>query len=268
MSEELKAKVRAQFGASSDAYATSEIHAKGESIGLLLELVRPQADWQAIDVATGAGHTALAFAPHVAQMVATDLTAEMLAKTAELATERGITNIETKPADAEALPFDDASFDLVTCRLAFHHFPNPRQAISEFARVLKPAGVVGFSDNIVVPNKQAANYYNAYEKLRDPSHICVYPLLRLQAMLEEPGLKVEATRALSKEIEFHEWADRQHVSAANKDRLMEMMRHIPEVLRPFLAPRWAHKTLYFTLHEAVLIARKAQRSVLSVPRCR
>ncbi len=260
MTEDPQAKVRAQFGPSSDAYATSEIHAKGESVGVLLELVRPQADWQAIDVATGAGHTALAFAPHVAQVVATDLTAEMLAKTSELAAARGIANIETKLADAEALPFDDASFDLATCRLAFHHFPNPRRAIREFARVLKPAGVVGFSDNIAVPDEQAAAYYNAYEKLRDPSHIRVYPLSCLQAMFEELGLKVEATRALSKEIEVHEWADRQHVSAANKDKLLEMMRHIPDPLRPSLAPRWASGTLYFTLHEVVLIARKAQSS--------
>ena len=65
----------------------------------------------------------------MARVVATDLTAEMLAKTAELAAQRGLANVETRPADAESLPFDDASFDLVTCRLAFHHFPNPRQAL-------------------------------------------------------------------------------------------------------------------------------------------
>ena len=258
MSDELKAKVQAQFGASSDAYATSDIHAKGESLAILLELVQPQPDWQAVDVATGAGHTALAFAPHVAHVVATDLTAEMLAKTAELAAARGLTNVETKPADAEALPFDDASFDLVTCRLAFHHFPNPRQAIREFARMLKPGGVVGFTDNIVVPEKQAAGYYNAYEKLRDPSHNWVYPLVRLQVMFEEAGLKVETTRELSKEFEFHEWADRQHVSDANKAKLLEMMRHIPEALQPLFAPRWADGTMYFTLHEVVLVARLRQ----------
>jgi ubiquinone/menaquinone biosynthesis C-methylase UbiE len=258
MSDELKAKVQAQFGASSDAYATSDIHAKGESLAILLELVQPQPDWQAVDVATGAGHTALAFAPYVAHVIATDLTAEMLAKTAELAAARGLTNVETKPADAEALPFDDASFDLVTCRLAFHHFPNPRQAIAEFARVLKPGSGLGFTDNIVVPDKQAAGYYNAYEKLRDPSHNWVYPLVRLQVMFEEAGLQVEATRELSKEFEFHEWADRQHVSDANKAKLLEMMRHIPEALQPLFAPRWADGTMYFTLHEVVLVARLRQ----------
>ena len=256
MSDELKAKVQAQFGASSDAYAVSDVHAQGESLGLLVELVQPQPEWVALDVATGAGHTALAFAPHVARVIATDLTAEMLAKTAELAAKRGLTNVETRPADAEALPFDDASFDLVTCRIAMHHFPNPRQALAEFARVLKPGGVLGFTDNITVPDKQAAGYYNAYEKLRDPSHNWVYPLVRLQVMFEDAGLKVEATRELSKELEFQEWADRQHVSEANKEKLLEMMRHIPELLQPLFAPRWVEGTMYFSLWEAIIIARR------------
>jgi ubiquinone/menaquinone biosynthesis C-methylase UbiE len=260
MSNELKTKVQAQFGPTAASYAASDIHAKGESLGLLLELVKPQPHWRMLDVATGAGHTALAFAPHVAQVVAADITESMLVKTAELAAARGLTNLETRAADAEALPFDSASFDLVTCRLAFHHFPEPRQALSEFVRVLKPGGVVGFTDNITVPDKQTAGYYNAYEKLRDPSHNWVYPLVRLQAMFEQAGLPVEACRQLTKEFEFHEWADRQHVTPANKAKLLEMMRHLPELLQPFFAPRWTDDTLYFTLHEAVLVARLPQSS--------
>jgi ubiquinone/menaquinone biosynthesis C-methylase UbiE len=255
MPDDLKTKAQAQFGVSSDAYATSDIHAKGESLAILVELVKPQPDWQVLDVATGAGHTALTFAPHVAHVIATDLTGAMLTKTAELARARGLMNIETKIADAESLSFDDASFDLVTCRLAFHHFPNSRQALNEFARVLKSGGILGFTDNITVPNKRAASYYNAYEKLRDPSHHWVYPPGRLQAMFEQAGLQVIAVRELSKELEFHDWADRQHVSEADKEKLLEMMRHIPRALKSLFAPRWTAGTMYFTLHEAVLMAR-------------
>jgi ubiquinone/menaquinone biosynthesis C-methylase UbiE len=256
LSDEHKAKVQSQFGAAADGYATSDIHARGESLAVLLELVNPQAGWQMLDVGTGAGHTALAFAPHVAHVTATDLTEGMLAKTSELAAARKITNVETRPADAELLPFADDSFDLVTCRLAFHHFPNARQAVTEFARVLKSGGKLGFTDNIVVPDRQAAGYYNAYEKLRDPSHHWVYPLVRLEAMFQQAGLGIEATRQLSKEFEFHQWADRQHVSAENKEKLLEMMRNIPEALKPLFAPRWTDGTMYFSLWEAVFVAKK------------
>ena len=255
MSDDLKAKVQSQFGAAADGYAVSEVHAKGDSLAVLLELVKPQPDWQALDVATGAGHTALLFAPHVAHVIASDLTEQMVAKASELAEARGLTNVETRVADAEALPFDDGTFDLVTCRIAAHHFPNLRQVFDEFARVLKPGGVLGFTDNVTVPNKQAAGYYNAYEKLRDPSHNWVYPLVRLQAMFEDVGFTVEAVRQLSKELEFHQWADRMRVSDADKEKLLEMMRNIPSALEPLFAPRWADGTMYFSLWEAVIVAR-------------
>ena len=257
MSDDLKAKVQSQFGASADDYATSDVHAKGDSLAVLLDLVQPQPDWHALDVATGAGHTALLFAPHVAHVIAGDLTEPMLAKAAELAARRGLTNVDTRQADAESLTFDDGTFDLVTCRLAFHHFPNPRQAVSEFARVLKPGGVLGFTDNVTVPEKQAAGYYNAYEKLRDPSHNWVYPKVRLEAMFQHAGLMVEqSSRILMKELEFHNWADRQHVSAADKAKLLEMMRNLPDALQPLFAPRWTTETMYFNLWEVVIVARK------------
>lgn len=256
MANDLKAKARSQFGASAEAYATSDVHAKGESLSILLDLVRPQGDWQALDVATGAGHTAMAFAPHIAHVTASDLTQEMLTKTSELIAARGLINVGTQVADAEMLPFDDASFDLLTCRLAFHHFPNPGQAMREFARVLKPGGVLGFTDNIVVPDKKAAAYYNAYEKLRDPSHHWVYPLGRLQAMFEDAGFKVEAAQQLSKEFEFHQWADRQHAPGTVKEKLLEMMRNAPDALKPLFAPRWTNDTLYFSLWEVVILAKK------------
>jgi len=255
MSNEQKSKVQAQFGPAADGYATSDVHAKGDTLAILLELVDPQPVWQALDVGTGAGHTALLFAPHVAHVTATDLTEPMLVKTAELATERGLTNIETKFADAESLPFDDAMFDLVTCRLAFHHFPNPKQTISEFVRVLKPGGTLGFADNVTVPDKQAAGYYNAYEKLRDPSHNWVYPLVRLQAMFEQVGLHVGQSQQVSKELEFNAWADRMRVSDEDKEKLLAMMRNLPETLKPLFSPRWADGTMYFSLWEAVIIAK-------------
>ncbi len=257
MTDDLKAKVQSQFGASADSYATSDVHAKGDSLAELFKLVQPQPHWRALDVATGAGHTALLFAPHVAHVIASDLTEPMVAKAAQLAGQRGFSNVETRLADAESLPFDDNSFDLVTCRLAFHHFPEPRQAVAEFARVLKPGGILGLTDNVTVPDKQAAGYYNAFEKLRDPSHHWVYPKVRLEAMFEQAGLKVEqSSEILMKELEFHEWADRQHVSAADKEKLLAMMKNLPEALQPLFAPRWADGTMYFNLWEVVIVARK------------
>ena len=123
--------VQKQFGAAAADYAASAVHASGPSLGRLVALVDPQPDWHVLDVATGAGHTALTFAPLVARVVASDITGEMLAEATKLARARGLANVETAHAEAGSLPFPDASFDLVTCRLAAHHFPASRPSSAE-----------------------------------------------------------------------------------------------------------------------------------------
>lgn len=255
-SDELKLKVRSQFGASAELYATSDIHARGESLSILLELTKPNRDWSVLDVATGAGHTAFTFAPHVKRVVAIDLTEEMVTKCNELALTRGVTNFQTKIADAEDLPFDNSMFDLVTCRLAFHHFPYPGQALREFNRVLKPGGVLGFTDNITLSDEKAAKYHNEYEKLRDPSHHWAYPLDDLIQMFKTALFTPLEIQVISKEFEVNEWADRQHVSERTKKHLREMMRNIPKILENYLSPRWTTNSMYFSLREAVIVAQK------------
>jgi SAM-dependent methyltransferase len=249
--------VRRQFGPAAGDYAVSDFHARGESLSLLVERVQPASDWRALDVATGAGHTALAFARHVASVVAMDVTVEILAQARHLARDRRSDNVTTALGDAEGLPFVEATFDLVTCRLAQHHFPHPLRAVAEYARVLRSGGRLGFTDNVTVAEPEAARWYNRYEQLRDPSHRWVCPLAELEAMIEAAGLRIETSAVLTKEFEFRAWADRQRVSPAGKARLMDMLRAVPPALLPLLAPRWDDGTVHFSLWEAVIVASKA-----------
>ena len=198
--------VQQKFGAAAADYAASTVHAKGESLARLVALVAPQRHWRALDVATGAGHTALALAPHVEHVVASDITGEMLAEAGKLAAQRGLANVETAHADAAALPFPDESFDLVTCRLAAHHFPDPAAFVAESWRVLKPGGVFALVDNIspdadILPGAsreeadRTAADYNAYEKLRDPSHGRCLSLAEWSALLTRTALPTSAPSA-------------------------------------------------------------------------
>lgn len=248
--------IQQQFGANADKYSTSWVHAKGASLARLIEWTQPQSNWLVLDVSTGAGHTALAFAPHVAHVIACDLTPQMLDAARKLASERGITNIEFKPADAHALPLDDNAFDLVTNRIALHHYTDARKAISEMARVCKPGGIVALTDNIVLPDKQTAGYLNHFEKLRDPSHNWAYPLVRLEVMLADAGLKIEHSENFSKEMEFEPWADRMGASAETKTKLRALLLDAPETVRTFLAPRTDGDRIFFALHEAIIVGKK------------
>ncbi len=248
--------VRKQFGAHANDYATSAVHARGESLARLVELTNPQRDWRVLDVATGAGHTALTFAPRVARVIATDLTPQMLDAARALAKERGITNIEFKPADALALPFDDDTFDLVTNRIALHHYSDARKAIEEMARVCKRGGLVALADNVVPPDKQTAGYINHFEKLRDPSHNWAYPAVRLEAYFADAHLKVEHTESFSKEVEFEPWADRMGASAETKTQLRKLLLGAPDAVRGFWSPRVDGNKIFFKMAEAIIIGRK------------
>lgn len=247
-----KEQVRQRFGANAAAYATSRVHAKGASLARLVELVNPQADWQVLDVATAAGHTAFVFAPRVAQVIASDLTPEMLTVAAKLAAEKGITNVVFKEADAEALPFEDASFALVTCRIAPHHFPNVQQFINESARVLRPGGILAVVDN-VVPVGEAGGYVNDFEKLRDPSHYRCLSLDEWVAGFQAAGFTVLNQETAWKEMTFNDWAVRMGATPETVAQLRELLLHGPKDAADFLQPHQTDDDIVFYLEEAIVI---------------
>ena len=243
-----KSLVQQQFGAHAAAYATSTVHAKGASLGRLVELVEPQKAWHALDIATGAGHTAAAFAPHVAHVIASDLTPEMLDEARKLAAAKGFANMETAPADAEALPFDARQFDLVTCRIAPHHFPDIADFVGRGLARLKPGGTFALVDNIAPDEestpgftaaelRDAARAYNAFEKIRDPSHGRCLGMAEWSKVLADTGFDRDAQGAIPKDMEFDPWAERMGCDAATIERLRAMLTDGAPALQAFLKPR-------------------------------
>ncbi|HYI15932.1 MAG TPA: methyltransferase domain-containing protein, partial [Thermomicrobiales bacterium] len=138
--QDLRDRVQQHFGATAQDYVTSARHASGGGLDQLVELAEPTPESDALDIATGGGHTALALAPHVRHVIASDLTPTMLNAAKGFLTEKGITNASFEIAEAENLPFDDSAFDIVTCRVAPHHFSDVRAFCNEVARVLRPGG--------------------------------------------------------------------------------------------------------------------------------
>ncbi len=264
MSKEL---VQQQFGANAAAYLTSTVHAKGASLQRLVELVQPKASWVALDVATGAGHTAAVFAPHVSRVVASDLTPEMLDQVKRLAHERGLTNMDTAIADAESLPFEDASFDLVTCRIAPHHFPSVALFLAESYRVLKAGGIFALVDNVspdeeTTPGfskaelRDAAAGYNAFEKIRDPSHGRALATAEWIELIEDTGFALIHREHAPKAMDFASWCKTMQVPADTVIRLRAMLDEAQPALKAFLKPSFVDGKIGFMLDELIAIARK------------
>ena len=256
MNSATKSLVQSQFGANAERYATSRVHAEGESLSRLVEAVQPRANWEAIDIATGPGHTALAFAPKVKHIIASDVTPEMLTVARGLAEKRGLTNVSFAEMPAEKLPVPDASFDLVTCRTAPHHFADVPAFVSEVARVLRPGGVFGLVDNISPDEPKAARLYNEFEKLRDPSHGRCLSESEWLDLITRAGLTVRHCEILSKNIELEGWAGRMQVSPDNTEKLRAILREASGGLRDFLQPKELPDDIGFVLMETLIVAGK------------
>lgn len=241
-----------------EGYVTSQTHAKGSDLDRLIAIADPQPEWMALDIATGGGHTALKFAPHVKHVIASDLTPRMLEKAQAFISEQGVTNIEFQQADAEKLPFDDPCFDLVTCRIAPHHFPNAQQFVKECARVLKPGGVLLVQDHLLPDDEASGRYVDEFETVRDPSHNRAFSQQEWIAMFESVGLTVEHTEEYIKKHDFLDWAQRQGNDDALIAQLIQMVNDAPEIAKAWMQPEhWGTDQATFVNHHLIIRGVKA-----------
>ena len=119
-----------QFARRSHRYGRGHILENVEDVRAAIEPLQLAPGSRVLDVATGAGHTGLFLASLGHDVTLTDIAAPMLERATEAATRRGL-KVQTRQHPAEQFPYADDSFDLVTCRVAPHHFSSPESFIRE-----------------------------------------------------------------------------------------------------------------------------------------
>ena len=136
----LKARHAAMWA--SGSYPTVADHVVAPLGGILVETVDVRRGQRVLDVAAGTGTSALPSARRGAQVVATDLTPELLDVGRAAAAAEGL-ELTWQTADAEALPFADAAFDVVLSCIGVMFAPHHQQAADELVRVCRPNGTIG-----------------------------------------------------------------------------------------------------------------------------
>ena len=252
--------VAANFGPVAEKYATSPGHANKAALENLVALVAPATTAEVLDIATGAGNVALAFAPHVARVVALDLTPAMLEQTLKTAASRGLTNVEAVQGLAEELPFEDASFDVVTVRLAPHHYADIQKAVDEMARVARPGGKVVIVDTTVPEDDTLDREINEIETLRDNSHVRNYRPSQWKAMAEKAGLTVSYEHVGPYtddfKMEFEDWVERIRTPQAEVVELRQRFRNASPELAEAISLELEGETILFVWDQVTLIAVK------------
>ena len=223
MTDAQKTRVQAQFGGIAEAYVQSPGHAAGEDLNLLLRWGRARGPARVLDIATGGGHTALAFAGFTPIVVATDLTPAMVRAARQFIAGQGVAGVHFAAADVDALPFRDESFGVVTCRIAAHHFPALLPAVRQIARVLRRGGSFLVEDILGHDDDEMAAFILEVERRRDPSHVRAFRALEWTAFLRAVGLTVMDEAVMDKVRPWEEWTSRARMSPearADLDRVV------------------------------------------------
>lgn len=233
--DEQKTQVQDYFSRTAESYVSSFSHKSGDDLQRLLELGEWGRQQQALDIATGGGHTALAVAPYVARVTVTDLTPRMLEKAREYLVAQGVTNAEFVVADAEHLPFADASFDRVTCRIAAHHFPHVARSVQEVARVLKSGGIYLLIDCMAPSDPELDSFDNTVEKWRDSSHGRSCTPEEWQAFFSGAGLQVEHREFFRKTHHYDDWTLRSQLPNNEKASLEQFILESSSRIQAYFA---------------------------------
>jgi ubiquinone/menaquinone biosynthesis C-methylase UbiE len=248
--------VRSQFGSVAEAYVTSSYHASGADLARLVDAAELRDTDRVLDLGCGAGHTALAVAPHVAYVTAVDLTPDMVTAATSLAESRGIANIRFEVADSARLPFADASFDVVTSRVAAHHFADVRAALSEVVRVLRPGGRCIIVDTISLEDAALDTFWNCVEILRDASHVRNWRISEWLSMLTDAGFHTaQLGESLSIPMDGAAWVTRMRTP----EQKVAMIRTLLEEATPEQRAAFDTRSTEpwsFQIHLALLSATK------------
>jgi SAM-dependent methyltransferase len=177
-----------QFTRQATVFSTAPAITDEDALRMIVEAARPASVGRLLDVACGPGLVVCAFAPHVQEATGIDVTPAMLERARNLAADKGLANVGWRQGDVSALPYQDASFTIVTTRFSFHHFLDPVAVLREMVRVCAPGGRIVVIDDYASEDPAKAAAFNRLEKLRDPSHSRCLTLTELKGLFGAAGL--------------------------------------------------------------------------------
>ncbi len=241
-----------QFGKQAEAYAKGNIFVDVVHLSEVVKRSGVRKGQTVLDIATGAGFLALEFAKKADTVIGCDLTRNMLLKACEKEKSSGLKNTGFILSDVETLPFPDKSFDIVSCRFAFHHFPDPQKALLEMKRVCRDRLVL--VDGVSSEDRDKSIFHNNIEKMRDPSHVRIYTLSEIEKMFNEAGADIIDIIHWEIPQDFEEWMKRAGTQEKQKTIIEQLMLQSLDGDRTELQVKLEDARLGFTYDTVILIA--------------
>ena len=251
-------RIQAQFTRTADVYARLRQTSDERGHAALVALLDPPPAARALDVACGPGFLTLALARRCGEVIGFDATDALLALARAEAARLELENVRFEQGDAEALPFADASFDRVTCRAAFHHFPRPERVLAEMARVTAPQGRLLVADLLGSEDPGRARLHDEVERLCDPTHARALPKSEFERCIAAAGLRAVRVIESTLDYDLEEWIAHGAPAEAARREIVARMESWLDHDRAGLSVRREDGRLRFTHHTAAFILEHAQ----------
>ncbi len=223
--------VNTLYSPRANEYLTSAVHASGEDLDQIEAAVRGRSTSRALDLGCGGGHVSYRVAPHVAEVIAVDLSPQMLETVLRTASDRGLRNVTARESAAESLPFANGEFDFVLSRFSAHHWRDLEAGLREARRVLARGGRAIFVDSVAPAIPLLDSHLQTIELLRDPSHVRNYTVPEWVAALARAGFEVASLKPRKVRIEFASWIARTRTPELHAQAVRSLQQNAPEEVR-------------------------------------
>ena len=232
-SSKLDSEIIKQFDKTAENYSKDYIFSNGNDLDTMLKQAHPNPRSTVLDVVTGAGHVAMKIAPFAKQVHAVDITPKMISLLQNDLESKNIRNVKTHIMHVNNLEFTDASFDVVTCRFAAHHFADVESFLSEVKRVLKPKGKLILTDIIAPSSKPMDEFVNEINRLRDHTHVRQFSESDWENMLQKQNFAIIDKHDNPLKHDFESWFERAKTSQEDRNRIADKFRNSSDAQTQF-----------------------------------
>jgi len=248
--------VQHQFRRQADVYSKMPVVTDPELLSHIVSISGVGKSDRVLDVASGPGFVAMAFAPHCASVIGLDATDRFVAVATEEALRRRLENVSFVLGDAERIAYPDEAFDIAVCRFAFHHFPHPAAVLSEMRRVVRRGGSLVVVDMLASEDPAKATYHNEMEQLCDPSHARAIPGSEFERMFTRFGLELTYKQSFKTTFSIEDWIAHGAPTAERAARIVEMMEASVATDKCGLSVRITNGKMYFSHTGASYVMRR------------